>query len=272
MTCTTRTPSTFATLSSTPVTVTVCASSHFADENSSTAGLTCNAVTSPLFTTTATDPVGWVANSTSYVSEFRCSSAFRFGAVASAKVSTLVEIFTSRSSSSLTISANGAGSSTPLPPEAFAETTRTLSGMSVESSTAATVTPPVLVRVPAAILRVRFVLSTKLPLSPGAADTVTCSVTASLDSADSVAVTVLVLPLPLSSITPGVSFNATSGRVSSSSIVTCAPVTSIASAVPLTLTISSASKIPSSIGSRGNVPFPLAPWPGISILKFDTAL
>ena len=56
-----------------------------------------------------------------------------------------------------------AGAATPLPPDAVADTVTCLSGASTSLSTAVTVTAPVLVVDPAAIVRVVFALSAKSP-------------------------------------------------------------------------------------------------------------
>ena len=121
------------------------------------------------------------------------------------------------------------GAATPLPPEAVADTVTDLSGASTALFTALTFTVPVLVVAPAAIVSVSFALSVKSEATAGetaAADTT--SVTFSLDTPLSVAVTVV--ESPFSEIDDGLSTRVTVGVASSSLIVR---VWSDGSATPL---------------------------------------
>ena len=96
---------------------------------------------------------------------------------------------------SVIVKVRSAGAATPLPPDAVAETATCLSGVSTSLSTAVMVTVPVLVCEPAAMVSVRFVLRLKsddVAGDTGVAETV--SVTASVDAALSVAVTVVEPP------------------------------------------------------------------------------
>ena len=140
------------------------------------------------------------------------------------------------SSSSAMVSVTAAGFDTPLSPDATAETVTDLSGPSVASSFAVTVTTPALAVDPAAIVSVFALDSVKSPSAafvPAAADTV--SVTALLDARFSTAVTALALPAPLSSIVSGFdgsgsdSDSVTVGVSSSSVSVRLAPVTATVS-------------------------------------------
>ena len=122
------------------------------------------------------------------------------------------------SSSSVIVSVCFAGSDTPLPPAAVAETVTCLSGASTSLSAAVTVTVPVLVLEPAAMVRVVSVLRLKSDDVAGdtaAAETV--RVTSWLDSALSMAVTVV--EPPSSSIDVELSASDTVGVASSSVIV-----------------------------------------------------
>ena len=145
-----------------------------------------------------------------------------------------------RSSLSVSVSVTSVGFATLLPPVAVPETVTDLFGESTVLPFAVTVTRPVLVIWPAAMVSVRAVLRSKSAATapvPGAAATVT--VTASLDAPDRLAVTV---ETPLSSvIDAGDSPRLTVGRASSSVSVSvtvdgfdsrpCPPVT-----VPETVT------------------------------------
>ena len=133
-----------------------------------------------------------------------------------------------RSSSSVMVSVTLDGAATPLPPAAVAETVTDLSGASVVSFTAVIVTVPALAVCPAAMVSVFAVLSVKSVPDPGDADTV--SVTAALDARFSVAVTVDTFDAPLSSIDDDDNASVTSGRSSSSVMVS---VTADGTATPL---------------------------------------
>ena len=149
------------------------------------------------------------------------------------------------SSSSAMVSVTAAGSDTPLSPDAAAVTVTDLSGPSVASSTAVTVTAPALAVDPAAMISVAGFDSVKSPETafvPAAA--VTVSVTASLDARSSAAVTV-VTP-PLSEIDEDDSFSVAVGVASSSVSVRLAPVTAMVcesaaawplDAAPVTVTV-----------------------------------
>ena len=131
-------------------------------------------------------------------------------------------------SSSLIASVTADGSAIPARADAAVpETVTRLSGESLESSTAVTVTTPALVVSPAATVSVVAALSVKSPaaaFAPAAADTVT--VTAAPAGRDSVAVTVAAPAAPPdSSIDAGDRTSATVGAASSSASVSAAPVT-----------------------------------------------
>ena len=136
-------------------------------------------------------------------------------------------------SSSRIVSVTLAGAATPLFPLTVADTVTCLSGASVELLTAVTVTVPVLVVAPAAMVSVFVLDKLKSPASalvPAVAATV--SVTASLDARFSVAVTVLdpgFVP-SCSSIVAGLSTSVAVGAASSSRIVS---VTLAGAATPL---------------------------------------
>ena len=131
-------------------------------------------------------------------------------------------------SSSRIVSVALAGSATPLSPLTVADTVTSLFGASVVSLTAVTVTVPVLVVAPAAIVSVFVLDRLKSPAAafvPAVAATV--SVTASLDARFSVAVTVLdpgCVP-SCSSIVAGLSASVAVGVASSSVRVRLAPAT-----------------------------------------------
>ena len=127
-------------------------------------------------------------------------------------------------SSSVSVNVLLAGFATLLPPEAVPETVTDLSGESTEFPFAVTVTVPVLVVSPDAIVNssaLDNVKSAATAPAPAAAPTVT--VTASLDATESVAVTVAAPPL--SETDDGDSTSATVGNPSSSVSVSDAPVT-----------------------------------------------
>ena len=110
------------------------------------------------------------------------------------------------------------GADTPLPPVAVADTVTDLSGASTALFTALILTVRVLVVAPAAIVSVSFALSVKSEATAG--DTAvadTTSVTFSLDTPLSVAVTVV--ESPFSEIDDGLSTRVTVGVASSSVIV-----------------------------------------------------
>ena len=132
-------------------------------------------------------------------------------------------------SSSVMVSAPTPGSAMPLPPAVVPEIRTNLVAvpMSTSLSTAVTVTNPMLTVEPAAMVSVFAVLSVKSPATAGdTADAATVTVVAALDlpdSPDSAAVTVA-MP-PFSEIELEESTSDTTGRVSSSVIVSDAPVT-----------------------------------------------
>ena len=110
------------------------------------------------------------------------------------------------------------GADTPRPPEAVADTVTDLSGASTALFTALILTVRVLVVAPAAIVSVSFVLSVKSEATAGDTAAVdTTSVTFSLDTPLSVAVTVV--ESPFSEIDDGLSTRVTVGVASSSVIV-----------------------------------------------------
>ena len=121
-------------------------------------------------------------------------------------------------SSSVIVRVWSDGSATPLPPEAVADTVTDLSGASTALSTALILTVRVLVVSPAAIVKVSFVLSVKSSATAGETSVAdTTSVTFSLDTPLSVAVTVV--ESPFSEIESGLSTSDTVGVASSSVIV-----------------------------------------------------
>ena len=146
-------------------------------------------------------------------------------------------------SSSVIVRVRSDGFATECPPLDVPETVTDLSAASTELSTAVIVTVPVLVVEPAAIVRSLFVDSVAAPVA-GLIDTVT--VTAALDTEDSVAVTVL--DPPFSAIVVSLSASVTVGVASSSVMVSGVepsfkPVTAV---LPVILTVS---PVPSSIVS-----------------------
>ena len=147
-------------------------------------------------------------------------------------------------SSSSIVSVFDAGAATPLSPLTAAVTVTSLSGASTVSSTAVTVTVPVLLVAPAAMLSVFSLDRLKSPATafvPAAAATV--SVTASLDARFRLAVTVAdpATAPSCSSIVSGLRASVTVGVASSSVRVRLAPVTVPTPwpfcAVPLTVTV-----------------------------------
>ena len=149
-------------------------------------------------------------------------------------------------SSSAMVSVASAGSATPLAPETAAETVSCLSGSSFALSNAVIVTAPTLAVAPAAMVSVTPELSVKSAATAGAtavADTV--SITASLDLPESVAVTVLVSPWPLSAMVSSfdesgsdnakVATGVASSSVSASDAPVTVPAPWLFRAVPLTV-------------------------------------
>ena len=118
-------------------------------------------------------------------------------------------------SSSVSVNVAFDGAATPLPPETVPETVTDLFGESTEFPTAVTVTVPVLVVSPDAIVNLSALDNVKSPeTAPAPAAAATVTVTASLDAPESVAVTVDT-PL-LSEIDDEDSPSATVGNASSS--------------------------------------------------------
>ena len=130
------------------------------------------------------------------------------------------------------------GSATPLPPAADAATVTLLSGASVVLATAVTVTDPVLVVAPAAIVSDEPVRVKSACIAGDTAVVVTVSVTASLDTPDSVAVTVDTPPFSRievadsTSAAVGVASSSVSVRVAFGGFATLLPP----AAVPETVT------------------------------------
>ena len=124
-------------------------------------------------------------------------------------------------SSSVSVNVAFDGAATPLPPEAVPETVTDLSGESTVFPFAVTVTVPVLVVSPDAIVNSSALDNVKSPeTAPAPAAAATVTVTAALDTPESVAVTVDT-PL-LSETDDGDSTSATVGNPSSSSSVNVA--------------------------------------------------
>ena len=119
------------------------------------------------------------------------------------------------SSSSVNVTFDGAA--TPLAPETVPETITVSSASCVVSSTPVTVTVPVLVVTPAAIVNVSALDNVKSPAAAVAPVAPTVTVTASLDTPESVAVTVAAPPSSRTDIDDSAS--AATGSASSSSIV-----------------------------------------------------
>ena len=135
-----------------------------------------------------------------------------------------------------------AGSATPLSPLTVADTATDLSGASVVSLTAVTVTAPVLAVCPAAMVSVFAFDSVKSPAPAFVpAEAATVSVTAALDARSSVAVTVAAPPF--SEIDEDDSASVATGVASSSVRVSAAPATDptpwLLDAVPVTVTLRS---------------------------------
>ena len=154
-------------------------------------------------------------------------------------------------SSSVIVNVALDGAATPRPPEAVPETVTDLSGESTEFPFAVTVTVPVLVVSPAAIVNssaLDNVKSSATAPAPAAAETVT--VTASLEAPESVAVTVAAPPL--SETDESDSPNATVGSVSSSSSVN---VASDGAATPLPPDIAAAETVTDLSGESTEFPF-----------------
>ena len=129
-----------------------------------------------------------------------------------------------RASSSAMASVAAAGSATPLPPSAVPEIVTDLSGESVVSGLAVTVTVPALTVAPAATVSVAAWLRVKSPAAaPGPAAAATVTVTGWLDLPDNSAVTVETPPA--SGTVAGDSSRVRAGRASSSVRVRAAPVT-----------------------------------------------
>ena len=126
-------------------------------------------------------------------------------------------------SSSVMVRVSSDGLATPLPPDAVPETVTDMLPVVPASSTAVTVTVPVLTVEPAAMVsdvpdRVKSAAVARVPAAEA-----TVTVTASSETPDNVAVTVDTPPF--SAIVSGVSTSATVGGVSSSVSVSVAPVT-----------------------------------------------
>ena len=109
----------------------------------------------------------------------------------------------------------------PTPALDVPDTRIVLSGASVPSFTAVTVTAPVLVVAPAAMVSAVLALN----VAPASAGTDTVTVVGTLRIRFSVAVTVVTLPVPLSAIVAGVSRNA---ATRSSSLLSTVSVTALA--------------------------------------------
>ena len=126
-----------------------------------------------------------------------------------------VTVGNASSSSSVNVTFDGAA--TPLAPETVPETVTVSSASCVVSSTPVTVTVPVLVVTPAAIVNVSALDNVKSPAAAVAPVAPTVTVTASLDTPESVAVTVAAPPSSRTDIDDSAS--AATGSASSSSIV-----------------------------------------------------
>ena len=131
------------------------------------------------------------------------------------------------SSSSVIVTVWADGADTPLPPVTVAETVTVLSGASTVLSTAVIVTVSVLDVEPAAISSVVPLCVTSAATAGESGVAVTVTVTASLDTALNVAVTVLTPPF--SAIEAGVSTSVTAGAVSDTSTWTAAEQLLVAS-------------------------------------------
>ena len=205
--------------SSTPVSVTVCAVFQFVAVKVSDDADTVPSPVSELATPSTTSPVG-------SLDSFTVNVAVPPSSVVRSRDDDDVAGDTANPavSSSVSVSSPPAGADTPLPPETAPRTITCLSGASTSLSFAVTVTAPVLVVSPAAIVRV-FALDRlkSAATTPGPAAVPTVTVTASLDAPDSVAVTVETPPF--SEIDDEDSASVTVGSVSSSVSVSGAPVT-----------------------------------------------
>ena len=161
-------------------------------------------------------------------------------------------------SSSSSVNAAFDGADTPLPPETVPETVTDLSGESTKFPFAVTVTVPVLVVSPDAIVSFVALDNVKSPaIAPAPAAAATVTVTASLDAPESVAVTVDT-PL-LSETDDGDSPSATVGNASSSSSVNGVGGGSFAwprlsDAVPESVTVLSGASIALSTAVNVTVP------------------
>ena len=181
----------------------------------------------------------------------------------SGSVST-VSVMPGVSSSSLIVRVTGSGLATPWPPLAVAATSMAASGASTALSLAVTVTAPVLAVWPAAMV------SLALPLSVAGAfaGRLTVIVVSALEARSRVAVTVLTLPAPLSSIVVGDRLSVATGRASSSVSVISSPLTATVSpALPETVMDSLPSDTASCFGVSVKVSEALACPPGMVILK-----
>ena len=127
-------------------------------------------------------------------------------------------------------------------------------GASTSLSVAVTVTVPVLVLAPAAMVSTAFWLR----VAGAPAGRLMVTVTGALEGRSRLAVTVLALVAPLSSMVEGVSRSVATGRGSSSVSVIVAGFTVKPFSAPRTLMVSSASSMASSVGVRVKVPLPLA--------------
>ena len=147
-------------------------------------------------------------------------------------------------SSSVIVSVALGGFATPWPPDAVPDTVAAPSGASTASSSAVIVTTPTLAVWPAAMVSAAFALSVTSP----EADTVI--VVASLDAPLSVAVTVVTLPAPLSSMRADDSTSLAVGVASSSVIVpvpVAVPSVALFGLLSVTLTVSSVSSTSSPV-------------------------
>ena len=147
-------------------------------------------------------------------------------------------------SSSVIVSVALGGFATPWPPDAVPDTVASPSGASTASSSAVIVTTPTLAVCPAAMVSAAFALSVTSP----EADTVI--VVASLDAPLSLAVTVVTLPAPLSSMRADDSTSLAVGVASSSVIVpvpVAVPSVALFGLLSVTLTVSSGSSTSSPV-------------------------
>ena len=176
----------------------------------------------------------------------------------SVTVSALGSKVTPAVSSSVSVSVTSGGSVTLLPPDTVPETVTDLLSASTSLLFAVTVTVPELVVSPAAIVNVfAFDNAKSAATAPVPAAAATVTVAASLDTSESVAVTVDTPPA--SPIDVGDNASATVGNVSSSSIVNvtadgAATLLPPDIAVAETVTVSSASCVASSTAVTVTVP------------------